>query len=393
MAVSSGLAPQVTATGIHAGTYSDWLVYLKSQYQVIFGADVYLGNDSQDVQLMSVFALALADSCAAAIAVYNAFSPATAQGAGLSSVVKINGLARLTPSASTATVTVTGTVNTVITAGSVLDATNVPWTLPATVTIPLAGTIDVVATCSVLGAVQAAPASLTRLQSPVLGVATVTNAAAAAEGAPVETDAALRLRQSLSVALPSQTIFAGIVAGLQALTGVTRVRGLENNTAFTDANGIAAHSLAFIVEGGVVADIQNAIFEKITPGIPTVGAISATLTDANGSTRLINYATPVDATISVALTIKGLSGWSPATEGLIAAAVVSFISALPIGGNVSYTGLIVPAYLVGTPYAGTFNITAMTIQKNVFGPVSADIQLLYNEAAVAALANVTFTVS
>jgi uncharacterized phage protein gp47/JayE len=331
--------------------------------------------------------------CSAGVAIYNAFSPATAQGAGLSSVVKINGLRRLSPSASTVTVTITGTVGTVITGGAALDANNVPWTLPLTVTIPSAGTIDVVATCSIQGALPAGPNSLTTLQSPVLGVVTVHNAAAAAEGAPVETDAALRVRQSQSVALPSLTIFNGIVAALQALTGVTRVRGLENNTSSTDANGIPANTLAFIVEGGVTSAIQNAIFARITPGIATTGAISTTITDANGSTRLIKYGTPVGATISVALTVKALAGWSVTTEPLIAAAVVAFLSALPIGANVSYTGLIVPAYLLGTPYSATFNITAMTVQKNSATPVSVDIQLAYNEAAVAAPTNVTFTVT
>ena len=392
MAVSSGLAPVVGAAGISAGTYSQWLAYFKAQYQIIFGADVYLGNDAQDVQMMSVVALACADMCSSAIAVYNGFSPATAQGAGLSSVVKINGLTRLTPSASTVTVTITGTVGKVIAGGAVLDANNVPWNLPSVVTIPSGGTVDAIATCSVLGATQAAPASLTRLQSPVLGVATVTNAAAAAEGAPVETDAALRVRQALSVALPSETIFSGIVASIRALPGVTRARGIENNTGSADTNGIPANTLAFIVEGGVEADIQNAIFEKITPGIPTYGAISATLTDASGSTRLIKYGTPVDATISVALTVQALASWSINAENAIAAAVVAFLSALPIGANLSYTGLIVPAYLVGTPYAGTFNITAMTIQKNVLTPVTTDIQLAFNEAAVASSTNVTFTV-
>jgi uncharacterized phage protein gp47/JayE len=339
-----------------------------------------------------VFALACADACSAAIAVYNSFSPATAQGAGLSSRVKINGMQRLTPSASTCTVTITGTVGVPITNGAVLDANNIPWNLPALVTIPPAATIDVVATCSVLGATQAAPGTLNSLQSPVLGITGVTNAAAAALGSAVETDAALRIRQALSVALPAQTIFAGIVASIEALPGVTRARGIENNTSGPDTNGIPANTLAFIVEGGVESAIQNAIFEKITPGIPTFGAISTTITDANGSTRLIKYGTPVDATISVALTLSALSGWSTATEAAIAQALVDFISALPIGGNLSYTGLIVPAYLLGTTMAGTYNITGMTIQKNTLTPVSTDIQLAYNEAAVADLANVTFTV-
>src|ERR1700674_260040 len=99
---SSGLAPVVSATGITAGTFSQWLAYFVGQYQAIYGADSYLGNDSQDGQFIGVIAQSLADTCAGAVAVYNSMSPQTAQGVGLSSRVKMNGLKRLLPSNSTA---------------------------------------------------------------------------------------------------------------------------------------------------------------------------------------------------------------------------------------------------------------------------------------------------
>jgi len=298
------------------------------------------------------------------------------------------------PTASTVAVTIVCTAGVPILNNAVLDVNRVPWNLPALLTIPDSGTLIVTATCSVLGATQAAPGSIVTLQNQVLGIESVNNVAAAALGAPVETDAQLRVRQAASVALPSQSIFSGIVASIEALPGVTRVRGIENNTSSVDVNGIPANTLAFIVEGGVEADIQNAIFMKITPGIPTTGSVSATITDSSGSTRLIKYSPPTDATISVAITVKALAAWSTATEALIAQAVVAFLSALPIGANISYTGLIVPAYLPGVPSVfGTYNITAMTIQKNALTPVSADIQLLYNEAAVSSISDVTFTVT
>ena len=59
-----------------------------------YGSDAVLTPDSQDGQLLAVFAQAIYDNGQALIAIYNSFSPATAQGAGLSSLVKINGLAR-----------------------------------------------------------------------------------------------------------------------------------------------------------------------------------------------------------------------------------------------------------------------------------------------------------
>lgn len=388
----SGPVPVISATGITAGSFSDWLTYLQTQYQAIYGADTYLGNDSQDGQFLGILAKALSDCCAAAVSVYNSFSPATAQGAGLSSVVKINGLQRLTPSFSVVNLTITGTSGTTIANGQAQDANGNLWSLPLSVTIPNVGSIVVTATAVTAGAIAAPAGTINTIATPVYGWQSVTNTSDAVAGSPIETDAQLRARQSVSTSLPSLTIFEGVISAIMNLPGVTRARGYENNTSSVDANGIPANSLAFFVEGGVQAAIQNAIFSKCTPGIPTVGSISAIIADSVGSTRPVAYSVPTPATISAQVTIKGLTGWSTAIEPVIAQAIASYVNNLPIGENVSYTGMIVAAYLLGTTYAGTYNIVAMTIAKNA-GPASAaDQALTYSEAPVCNASNITFTV-
>lgn len=394
--MTSPVAATVDVTGISAPSFSDILAYLVSQFQAIYGADAYLGNDSQDGQWIGIIAQAIADCNAQAVAVYNSFSPATAQGAGLSSNVKINGLTRLPGSFSTATLTVVGVAGTVINNGIAQDSNGNSWALPSTVTIPLAGTIDVVATCTTLGAVTALSTTITTIQTPTFGWQSVSNASAATVGNAVETDAALRVRQAVSVALPSETIFDGIVASIEQVVGVTRVGAYENNTNSTDGNGVPAQTLAFAVEGGAVNSIAQAIASVIPPGTPTYatggGSQSVAVTDAAGYTKTINFMVATEARIDVNLTIHGLVGWSTATEAVIAAAIVAYIQQLPIGQKVSYTGLFVPAYLLGTVYAGTYNITAMTIAKNEGGTVTSDIALAFNEAPFTDTIHITFTI-
>ncbi len=72
------------------------------------------------------------------IAAYNSFSPGFAQGAGLSSIVKINGIARKVPSNSQCVVTIVGQAGAQITNGIIGDNLNLgtQWALPALVTIP-----------------------------------------------------------------------------------------------------------------------------------------------------------------------------------------------------------------------------------------------------------------
>lgn len=399
--MASPTAAVITASGISAPTFAQILAYLQGQYQAIFGADALITPDTQDGQLLGVFANAINDANNTTIAVYNSFSPATAQGTGLSNNVQINGLSRLIPSFSTAPVILAGSPGATITNGTALDVNDNVWALPPSVTIGPAGTAASTVTCATEGAIPLALNGLT-INTPTFGWTGITNFTASV-GSPVETDAALRVRQGASVALPSSTIFEGITAAIEQVSGVTRVKSYENNTAapvllLGAATPITANSLDFIVEGGASAAIFQAIFLKITPGVPTwaaggVNNVSQVVTDANGSTRTLNYQTPTNAGITVALTLHQLSGWSSNTEGLILAALSAYFAALPIGANISFFGLIpivslqAPPVPSSTPYVAppqaiTFSVKAMTIQKNALAAVSADIQLNYNEAAI-----------
>jgi uncharacterized phage protein gp47/JayE len=393
MAATSPTAFTITADGFSAPSFAQIVAYYTGVYQSIYGSDVYLGSDSQDGQLIAAFSQGVSDFNAAAEALYNSFSPATAQGVGLASVVKINGLQKLVPSYSTVQITIVGVAKTVISNGVAKDTSQQLWNLPVSVTIPDSGTITVIATAQTVGAITAATGTITSINTPVFGWQSVTNPQAAIAGSLVETDAALRNRQSASTALPSVTIFEGIEAAIKNIVGVTRAKGYENNTATVDALGVAANSLEFVVEGGAQSDIMNAIFEKYTPGIPLAGNVSQDMMTPSGSTRTIKYQTATGATITVALTIKALAGWSTATEPLIAKAVADYINALPIGQNVSYTALLIPAYLGGTSYFGTFNITAMTVAKNGGSPAAADAAIAFTEAPQAAASGVTFTMA
>ena len=393
--------PVITDTGITGGDFAAWLAWRQGVYQAIFGADIDLGNDTQDGQLIAIEAQKDADLTAACIAVYNSFSPSTAQGVGLSSVVKINGLARLVPTFSSFPLVIVGVASrTTITNGEVQDSNGNNWLLPASVTIPNSGAITVTVTAQVAGAVvpPAAGASLA-IQTPTFGWQTATAAtgsvysAGAITGTPVETDAALRVRQAVSTELPAQTIVDGIWGALQNLPGVTRAQRYENNTGSPNSFGMPSPAVAFVVQGGTQAQIIGVIGLLMTPGIPLFGNIAATWTSVAGSTRAIKYSSPTESTISVALTILPLSGWSTAIQPVIAQNIATYLSSLPIGQNVSYTALFVAAYAALSQYPGAYNITAMTIAKGAGAPQTADLTIAWNEAPVGNANSVTFSVT
>ncbi len=390
----------IDATGIHTPTFEDVVVYLKDGYTSIYGSDVYLENDSQDGQLLELFASAINDANSQCVAAYNAFSPSTAQGVGLSTVVKINGIARTVPTNSQVDLRVVGVAGTIILNGVVgPEDGSSRWSLPASVTVPIGGEITVTALCQTIGDVAAAPDTLQRILTPTRGWQTVTNLAAATPGDPVETDALLRQRQTVSTAIPSETILDGLIGAIATLSGVTRYQAYENDTNATDGNGIPGHSISMVVEGGDAAEIASTIAIKKTPGAGTYGTTSVEYTDTYGNVETIRFFRPTQVGITSVVTIHNLTGYTSVVGSEIKAAVVAAINGLPIGQDVFYTRLYVPAQLAG-PYAApsspvnpsTFELISVEIARDADPVAAADVEIAFNEAAMCTEDDVTLVV-
>jgi uncharacterized phage protein gp47/JayE len=388
------LAPTVDADGITIPSYADVYATLKAQYQSIFGSDVYLEPDSQDGQWLSIIAAAINDINASCVAVYNQFSPATAVGVGLSSVVKINGLARQIATASSVDVLIVGVAGTTINLGIVGDILNQRWALPDSVDIPPAGEITVTASALTVGALAAAPGTVTKILTPTLGWQTVNNLTAATPGAPVESDAALRQRQAKSTALSALTPLKALVGAVSTLTGVTQVQPYENDTNATDANGIPAHSIALVVEGGDAAAIAVAIKAKKTLGGGTYGNTSEMVDNGFGIPEEIQFSRPVLVDIGAEVTLTPLIGFTTAIQNAMKQAVTDYINALPIGEDVIVDRLSSPLNLYGAPESKTYKIApnGVKLSKNGGALAAADVVIAFDELAACDIADISFVV-
>lgn len=332
--------PSVGPAGLTIPSYDDILQDLIDGFLSIYGSNQYVGTDSAIYQLLSIVALKASDTMKALQFAYNQSSPATAVGVGLDRLVKLNGLARLPFGFSTAQLTLAGTPGTVITAGAAQDIHGNQWALPSTVTIPAGGSIVVTGTCTTPGAITAEPGEIDIIATPISGWATVTNAAAAIQGVPVETDSQLRARQSLSVALPSKTMLAGTVAAIAAITGVTRYLVLENPTGSVDSYGNPAHSITAVVEGGTDLEVATAIYDNRSIGCFTNGTTTVNVTDPNtGYVLAISFDRPTYVPIFVAVQLKNVSGLTSATVTAVQTALVNYLNSLQIGEEVALSAL------------------------------------------------------
>jgi len=380
------------ANGITYDDYPTVLVKLQASYRQIYGDDVYLEADSQDGQWLAVVALAQYDLMQIASHLYSSFSPQTAQGDALSRNVKINGISRRVASNSTVDLRIVGQVGATITNGIAQDTQEQKWILPSQVVIPASGEITVTATAENAGDITAQANTVNKIATPTLGWQTVNNPQAATPGAAIEQDAELRRRQTYSVALPSKSIFEGTVGAVADVEGVTRVRGYENDSNITDANGIPGHHIAIVVEGGDAQAIADAIAIKKTPGTGTYGTTSVTTYDEYGMPNTINFYRPTVVQVAAQIDISPLPGYLSSYADEIKAAVAAMINGLGIGEDVLKSKLYVPANLPCNVAFNTFDIVNVMLSRDGDPLAETNIDIAFNEVAQADLVDVVINV-
>nr|DAS01905.1 MAG TPA: Baseplate J like protein [Caudoviricetes sp.] len=332
-------APYIDDAGVHIPTYVDIRDDLIAKFREIYGRDVYLGNDSQDYQMISTFALKTYDTMQLLQLVYNNQSVKTAVGTGLSSRVKLNGLRRKIATCSTCVLTLTGTTGTTIPAGIVEDTQGRKWRLPENVKFE-SETVEITATCQDIGAVEAPVGTIAKISNPQYGWISVTNKVPAVKGRPIETDEELRRRQAISTALPSQNMVNSTIAGIASIAGVTRYKVYENDTNKTDENGIPSHSIAAVVEGGLDGAIAEQIYLRKGPGCGTHGTTVTIYTNSDGLKNEIRFFRPIYQDIAVKITVKKYATYTTAVEQNITRNIAAYIERLGIGVNVTTTGIL-----------------------------------------------------
>lgn len=361
-------APYIDDTGLHTNTYQDIIDYLVNGVKNIFGQDIYLGIDSQDYQMLSIFARAIYDEEQCAQVNYQSRSPLTTTNAdAIDSLVTINGLVRKSASYSTVTLTLTGLPYTQITNGVVQSAAGDRFDLPANVTLGQTGTVTVVATAEDEGSIEALANTITTIVTPTYGWLTVNNPSPANVGQPIETTQELIQRQQASVALPSQTPKAGIEAGIYSVEGVTDFKVYENDThdtvVYDTATNIGgpANSITCVVEGGNDNNIAQQIDLRKTPGCYTEGDVEIDVYDSSGSENKIRFFRPAYTDIYAEVTITPLTGYSSTVGDEIKQAIVDYISKFTIGNNLYASQIWEAALSVSPDLKPYFAITSVLI--------------------------------
>lgn len=268
------------------------------------GDNINVSPQSGYGQLIGIFSEAISDAWVNQEGLYNSQYPSTANGAGLSNAVGLNGITRNPAVKSTATCTFTGTAGTVLAVGTQVK-TNDTGTIFETLaegTIEAGGTIDIAMQAVEAGPFTAVIGTLTEIETPVYGWESVTNAAAAIVGEYEETDVELRIRQEASVALSGRNNSDTLYAQLLEIEDVTGASVYSNGTDAT-VDGVPAHRFRAIVEGGTDADIADVIWANTPQAILSFGAESVVIQDAQGSNQTVQFSRPTPTPVYFKVTI------------------------------------------------------------------------------------------
>lgn len=284
------MSDTLNENGLQLATATELLEDLETKMKSIYGEDIVLDSSTPDGQWLNILVQKGVDVRGLISQLYNSFNPNNTQGALLDQRCAINNVYRKAGTFTTVNVNVT--VNTTVTLQGLdsnynsIDGTGYTiqddagnrFILANTQTLT-AGTASILFRAETMGEVIVLPNTITTPVTIVLGVVSVNNPTVASfVGSDEETDANLKARRRQSVALGSFGYLNGLQAALLQLDGVSDAKVYENDTNVTDSDGIPAHSIWVVMDGGDADDVANTIYSKKTPGCGMRGDITYNIT-------------------------------------------------------------------------------------------------------------------
>lgn len=386
--------PFIDQAGFHFPSYQECEDYQVSEAKRIFGQDIFLGNDSKRFQAIASLAQSQYDSFLAAQLAYNSRSVTDAIGTPLDELVANNGITRFPATKSLVTVTLSGTAFTVVNNGVVSDTSGNLWILPVSVTIGSGGTVSVTATAQQFGPINAAPGTVTQIQTPTAGWVSVTNPNAAGVGQNIETDGTLKSRQAVATAGPTQTVVGGIVSAVRDLPGVVAAQIYENQTnaplssinGVTNPGGFPANSLTLVVTGGDDTQIAAAYGLRKNPGVLSNGTTHVNYVDTAGVNTLIGFYRPTLNPLDFTITIKALAGYSDTVRETARKAISDYVNALPAGSTIIISEIF--QVISNSDVNNTISIKLVTVGNHNGSQFNNDAALAFNRKPTSDVADI-----
>lgn len=348
-----------TTEGLTTQTYQEIFDELAAAYRLIYGVDINLDPDSPDGNRVANEAKARLDIQTLVLSIYNQQDPDLATGEAMNKLLKFAGITRGPAARSQVDVTITADQNLSLPDEyTVLDDLGQSW-LSSGITPLVIGANAVTLFAENFGAVEADAGTVTEPADIIIGVVSVTNAAAATIGQDEETDPEVRVRRNRSLQNPATSTLGGLFAAIGDLPGVSDVAAYENDDdTYDPVLDMAANSIWLVIEGGEVADIVETMAKNKTGGTPIKGAVTGAYEETQFKpdetpyiiTHNMAFDRPTEVPLYITLTVEGIDGATVDTAAIKAALVARSFSIDEIG---SASGLYATVYSAASNFIAT----------------------------------------
>lgn len=287
------------------GTLDEYIAEIEQRYKDLYGDNIRTGAQSVFGQHARLKAELLADLAALMGYVAAQSNPETANGAALSEALLFNGITRNAKQYSTVTLECgADAAGATIPAGTqVSDGAGTIFAIDSE-TVVAPNDIELApATAVEEGAITAEAGTLTTIEQPVYGWASVTNPLAAVVGNLEESDPAAKARRRAA---------AVGVGGGSASYVEKKLRDIDNVTDVSVYVDYSKHA-HIVVEGGTDADIATTLHRSVGAGTVYEGTTIVNYTDADtGQDDTIRFYRAVEKPIYITLYIEKLMGYAGA---------------------------------------------------------------------------------
>ena len=308
------------ATGLTIDTIQEIITQLEDGYKLIYGNDIIIDSNTPDGQLINLYAQSVRDLLEVIQQINSGFDIEQAIGVVLDQRVSLLGIQRQGATFTQQQVQIT--VNNAVTLEgldadannpdgtgyTVADDTGKEFILLDTFNAPSEGVYNLTFRAKDLGSITTIPNTITNPVTIILEVTDINNSTGALEiGLDGELDATLRLRATQSTANRAKGFIDSLTGNLLNIDGVTDARVFENYTDVIDVDGIPAHGIWAIVEGGANTDIADTIYFTKNAGCDMKGAIAIDITTVNGSIFTILFDRPASKELYIRFDIQKLN--------------------------------------------------------------------------------------
>ncbi len=267
----------LTAAGLTIQQQPDIVATLTVGYASIYGADINLGPNTPDGQMMNIYATALEDNLELLQSVYNMFSLPNAYGVQLDNLGQLLNVVRQAGTYTQAQVLVTASQavtlpgldvlvdNPAATVFTASDQAGNQYQLVESHTFSGSGAATLTFQAVDIGQILTAANTITTILTPLLGVASINNPSTAGDvvGTNEESDSAYRVRMTQSLQLGAVGPSDAMQDALRNVPGVLDAFVFDNDTGGI-VNGVFANGIMTVVNQGSTADasVAQAIYAK-----------------------------------------------------------------------------------------------------------------------------------